>query len=504
VRHSQPLVSERVITLAAMRTRVGALFLSLLAAVLVAACGGGGGGKSSGTGGGGSTPAGADYVPASAPGFVFLATDTGGGQWKAADGLLKKFPGRAQLIQAIEKSLAKQRLDYETDIKPALGPETDVGILKLRGSTGQAVAIAKPQDENTFVALLDKLDSSTTKSVHRRIGGWTVASDAQAALDAAAAAHNGRSLQDNALFKEAMGDLPGDAIAKLWFNGASLSGLARSRAGGTGSLPGFGKLLSLAAALQAQSKGIFVTGVAKSTKSLPVTQYTSELAKQVPAGVLAYLSFKGLDKAIRMIADVPAVKKQLATIERQLGVTIEEVAPLFAREGALYVRQGIPLPEISLVLQESDEAAARATADKLFARLAAALHGELTATNVAGVAVKQIKTSSVSLYYGVFDGKLVVSDSTTSITGLKDTGDKFADDSLFKDAKDTAGMPDSTAGFLYVNLKDTIPIIENLATSTGGTVPPVVQQNLEPLRSLLFYSTVDGPKATFAGFVGIQ
>ena len=61
-----------------------------------------------------------------------------------------------------------------------------------------------------------------------------------------------------------------------------------------------------------------------------------------------------------------------------------------------------------------------------------------------------------------------------------------------------------TTGFLYVNLKDTIPILENLVTSSGRKIPPAVQQNLAPLQSMLFYSTVDGPKATIAGFVGIQ
>jgi hypothetical protein len=65
-------------------------------------------------------------------------------------------------------------------------------------------------------------------------------------------------------------------------------------------------------------------------------------------------------------------------------------------------------------------------------------------------------------------------------------------------------MPDSNAGFLYVNLKDTIPILENLVTSSGRNIPPAVQQNLEPLRSALFYATIDGAKAIGSGFIGIQ
>jgi hypothetical protein len=488
-----------------MRTRVGAVLVALLAALLVAACGGGGGGSKPSSSGGGSVPAGADFAPMSAPGFVSVATDVGGSQWKAADDLLKKFPGRAQLIGLIEKSLAKQQLDFEQDIKPALGPETDIGILRFKGSTGNAVVAAQPQDESKFTALLNKLATGDKKKpVTRKVGDWTLASDSQVALDAAAAAHDGSSLQDNAVFKEAMGDLAGDSLVKVWVNGAALSGLAKGRTGGTGSLSGFGKLVSLAVALEARKDGAFLQAVVKSDQDLPISEYTSKLAKQVPAGVLAYLSFNGLDKAIQSLGNVPAVKAQSAKIKQALGVSLEELAPLFAGEGALYVRQGIPLPEITLALEETDTASALSVADKIFRHLAPGLGGQILAATVDGVPVKQVKTSSFSLYYAAFDGKLVVSDSTTSVTGLKDSGTKFADDSLFKDAKDTAGMPDSTAGFFYVNLKDTIPILENLVTSSGRKIPPAVQQNLDPLRSVLFYSTVAGQKATVAGFVGIQ
>lgn len=492
-----------------MRTRIGVALFALLAVLLVAACGGGGGKeKSSNGGGGGSVPESADYTPSSSPGFVFVSTDPDGGPWKAADDLLDKFPGREQLITMIEQRLAKQKLSFEDDVKPALGAEAGVGILSLEGDTGNAVAITKPEDPAKFTALLDKLnsgDASAKKAISKQVGDWTLASDSQVALDKAAAAHDGSSLADNALFAEGVADLPSDALVKLWFNGATLTSLAGSRTGGTGTLAGFGKLVSLAAALRPESDGASFSLVAKTDRDITaVAQYSSELVNQVPSGVLAYVSFKGLDKAINAIAEVPAVKAQLGEIESQLGVSLAELAPLFGGEGAIYVRQGVPLPEITVALQQSDEAAARTTADKLFARIAPALNGQITTTTIEGVSVKQIKGEQFSLYYAVFDGKLVISDATTSISGLKDSGDKLADDSVFKNARDAAGMPDSTAGFLYVNLKDTVPLIENFITSSGGNIDPDVQANLEPLNSLLFYSTVDGPKATVAGFIGIE
>ena len=488
-----------------MRTRVGALLLCLLAVLVVAACGGGGGGggSKSASSSGGSVPDGADFVPSSAPGFVYVATDPNGSQWKAANDLLQKFPGRAQLLAMIQQKLAKQKLNYETDIKPALGPETDLGILKLQGQLGRYLGIAKPNDEAKFLALLDKLSTGDTKLVHRKIDDWTVVSDTQTALDASAAAHSGSSLKDNTLFTDGMNALPGDALAKAWFNGAAVTSAAKSKTG-TGTVEGFGNLLWVAASAEAQADGLTVHAIAKSDKDVPLANYSSDLVKQVPAGVLAYLSFKGLDGVLRSLSNNPALQKQLGSIEQSLGITLADLAPLFSGEGALYVRQGIPLPEITLALEVSDEAAAKSTADKLFNRLAPAIGGEITTTTVSGVQVKQIRTSSISLYYGVFDGKLVVTDATTGISGLKDTGAKLADDSLFKDAKDAAGMPDSTAGFLYVNLKDSIPLIENLVTAQGGTISPAVQQNLEPLDTALVYATVDGQQAQLTGFVGVK
>ena len=493
-----------------MRIRGCAVLLVLLAALLVAACGGGGGGGKSSPkgGGGGSVPAGADYVPSSAAGFISGDSDSSSSQWKTATALLNKFPGKAQLLASIEQSLAKQKVDYARDVKPALGPEIDLGLLSIGSGSKKAtgLALTQPKDESRFEALSKKIGSSGSPALIKRIGGWTAASKDQSVLDAAASAHSGSSLADNATFQEAMKDLPSAALVKLWFDGAAITGAVNKRARGTASsLPGFGKLVSVAAAFEAKSGGVSLKAVVKSDKSNSLVKtYSSKLVSEVPAGVLAYVSFSGLDGAINAIAGVPAVKAQLGQIETQLGVSLAELAPLFSGEGALYVRQGIPLPEITLALDESDTTKAQATADKLFTRLAPALGGQLTSTTVSGVAVKQLKGPSFSIYYGTFDGKLVVSDSTTGISGLKDTGAKLADDSLFKEAKDAAGMPDTTAGFVYLNLKDAVPLIENLLSSTSTTIPPAVQQNLAPLHSLLLYATVAGSKTSVSGFVGIQ
>src|SRR5204863_7018242 len=99
-----------------------------------AGCGGGGGGSSSGGGkssSGGVAAAGAAALPASAPAFVALSTEFDSDQWKQIEALGAKVPGYDSLLKQGREQLAKQGLDFEQDVKPALGPEVDIAWLDL-------------------------------------------------------------------------------------------------------------------------------------------------------------------------------------------------------------------------------------------------------------------------------------------------------------------------------------------------------------------------------------
>ena len=65
-------------------------------------------------------------------------------------------------------------------------------------------------------------------------------------------------------------------------------------------------------------------------------------------------------------------------------------------------------------------------------------------------------------------------------------------------------MPDATSGFVYLNLKDTIPMLESLAGLGGTNVPSEVSANLAPLRSLLAWSGGSGDTRTFDVFLEIK
>ena len=66
---------------------------------------------------------GAAEIPASVPLVVSLDTSFDS---KATDELLRladRFPGKAELYARARRELSKQGLDFETDVKPALGPD---------------------------------------------------------------------------------------------------------------------------------------------------------------------------------------------------------------------------------------------------------------------------------------------------------------------------------------------------------------------------------------------
>src|SRR6185312_8515936 len=93
---------------------------ALAAVVLLAAACGGGGKK------GGSVPEGASLAPKSSVAFISLNSDSSD-QWRQVQALAARFPGTPQFVSRLEKQL--KGLDFDRDVKPALGPEVDIVAL---------------------------------------------------------------------------------------------------------------------------------------------------------------------------------------------------------------------------------------------------------------------------------------------------------------------------------------------------------------------------------------
>jgi Protein of unknown function (DUF3352) len=459
-----------------------------------------------------SGPAGASVAPASAQLFVSIDTDTGSEQWKRAGALLDKFPGGDKLIDSALGELSKEGLDFEQDVEPALGPETDIVGLDLSGE-GEFVGLTQPDDAQKLKDLLAKGDQPM---VSREIEGWTVFSDSDAVLDKFDAARKEGTLADATDYQDAIGEVNQDGLVRVYVNGSGIAeAISKQQGTSAAQFDTFfanGKIPSFAISVTAEEGGARLEGASTNIdeSTFSTENFKAELPDEVPGGVLLYADGNDLEQAFSnaresLAEQDPQFDQDLARLEAQIGVSLEEdVFPLFSGETALYVRPSLIIPEVTLITHVDDEDAAMATVNKLATAIGQYVPAaqRVIEVDIAGVKAKQMPLSGpVSLYWAAFDGHLVLTTSRAAISDLKSGDDRLADDEDFKRALEQADMPDETTGFVYVNLHDAISSILGLG---GENVPPDVRANLEPLGSLVFYGSKDGKTLRFAGFLAVD
>ena len=154
-----------------MRMRLAAAAPLAALALLAGGCGGSSSSKGSASG----SAAGATVVPASAVAYVSVNSDLGSDQWKKADALSKKFPGRAKAIASFEKDLAKDDIDFQKDVKPALGPEVDFAWLDFADGGKNVVAVTQPKDPARLLVLVAKQNKGDPKNklYIEKVGDWS-------------------------------------------------------------------------------------------------------------------------------------------------------------------------------------------------------------------------------------------------------------------------------------------------------------------------------------------
>jgi hypothetical protein len=477
-------------------------FLAL--AALLAGCGS----SSTTSSKGGSIPAGASVVRAGVLAFASVDSDTGSDQWQQLDKLAQKFPGRDQAVAQLEQKLTAHGVDYEHDLKPALGPELDVAAVSGGTSASTAaVALTKPDDPAKFKALVAKLNAESGKAVYREVDGWYALSNSQDAITQALKGNG--PLADDPDFKEAMGKLPGDALAKVYVDGRRLNAIV-SRSASTGgadsSALGLDKLEYLAVSAAAQDDGLHVHGASRGGPAA-TADFASELLGGVPSDAFAFLAFDGQDTAdqIEQLQKNPQAAAAFARVERVIGVSYDQVlSSLLSGEVAFYPRAGVGIPELTLALAPKDASSALKTLDTIAAHLAARSGTQVqSSTQEGGQEVKTVNLGRFAIHYANVDGKLLI---TSGAGGIAEYGhtDRLADSADFKEAKDAAGMPDSTGGFLYLDVKDALPLLEGLASLSGRSLPSSTTDNLRPLRSVLAWSNASGESRTFDAFLEIK
>ena len=467
--------------------------LAPLAALALLAAGCGGGAKS-----GSSTSSGASLVRAGAIAYVTIDSDTGSDQWKQLDALAKKFPARDLAIAGLESKLGEQGVSWEDDVKPAVGPEVDVAVVGSSAENASFVVLTQPKDEDKFKALVTKMNShdSGKPAVYRKVGDWYALSQTQQMIDRVLAPKDAKTLADDPAFKEGLSKLTDAALVKAYVNTKQLNSVIRASPQGAspyGSVsPSLAKLDSLSAALSAEDDGLRVHG-ATVGQDLTGGSYASELLAQAPADALAFLTFRGGSQTGSSLGQIGGA------LQATLGVTGKQIAALFENENGIWVRPGAVIPEVTAILQPDHTVAGLATLDKLAAALAAS-----QGATVHKGAQRTIDFGNFAIRYGAAAGKIVITNAPGGVAGAGVSGEKLPAGADFEEAKSAAGLPDSTSGFIYVDLKNAIPLIEGFAALEGGNLGSSMTANLRPLRSFLAWGASSGDTQTFDAFLEIK
>src|SRR5712691_8670201 len=117
------------------------------AVLTVSACG------SAGAAGSGTLGGAASLAPSDAVAFVAIDSSLTSGRWDALNGVLDKFPSRDKLLAQLQRGFEqKMKLNWESDVKPALGDELDIVVLP--GTQEEYVGLTQPHDQAKLDALL--------------------------------------------------------------------------------------------------------------------------------------------------------------------------------------------------------------------------------------------------------------------------------------------------------------------------------------------------------------
>jgi hypothetical protein len=480
--------------------RVGGFFAVLGMAVALVGCGG-----TTNPGAGA-----ADLVPASAPLFVAMDTDLGSSQWHAVDQLANKFPDKQKAIDAAKKEMLKQGVDWDKDVKPALGPETDLVLLDF-DHPNDVVVLMQPKDEQAFERTLKKGNAVDPANFvfHESFRGWMVMADKQAAIDAFKQASDSAksTLAEDKTFSTAM-DKAGEGLVRAYVNGAKVMAAAR-KFGGPQVAPYIDKLGTLdwiTATVRAKSDGIAYDTTVHGTPGKifkngkgPVSD--GSLQRVVPKDALLYFAFHGAKGQLASLKDNPVLSQPGF---KQFGDVFQGLGSILQGENALYVRApaGHDLPEVTFVAAPGRGVDGVAVLDRVLGRFSKEIGGRPRHTTVAGAPARILRSTPwFSLLYANVGGKLVVSNFPSAIRFTKSGGASLSESQSFNDTAKGAGMPDRPSAVLYVDIHSTIPAVERIGQMS---IPPDVKRNLKPLQSAVEYAVSRSHEIQVSFFLRIQ
>jgi hypothetical protein len=450
----------------------------------------------------------ADLVPADAVAFIAVNTDLDSSQWQTVDDLASRFPDKEKAIKMLKDAAREEGLDWERDVKPAIGPEVDLAWLDFENGGDNFVMLVQPKDEAKFEQVLDKSDEP---AFHTEIDGWQVVGQSQAILDRfRRESRAGDSLADKRAFVDAMDAYPDETLFRAFVDGQTLMDLARrySQPDERKIIDKLGSLDWIASDLHVTNEGIRfdanVHGTAgPALKDVTPTQpFRSSLTNEVPANALVFATFHGAKGMLTGLENNPLFKEtpDLGRYSEVLG----RVESLLQGENAFYVRPGSgKIPEVTLVTEPARGTKGVATLDRILARYGLGL--DLPAlprpSRIAGIPARTIDFGPFSVHYADVGKRFVITDLPAGITALKGSPPSLAQSDEYEGAVDASAMPDKTQGFLYVNVSGGVTYAERLA---GSPIPGELKRNLRPLRSVVEYAYTRPSEVQLTFFLRIK
>jgi hypothetical protein len=494
----------------AMR-RFAPVLIAMLA-LIAAGCGG----STTTAGGVGTGPSPAAELKPGALVYWETATDPGSDQWQQAEELLRRFPDGEKWLAQLRKKITAEGLDWEEDVKPALGETSAVAVYPGSGDeAGLVVGLTNPTDPDKTVALVKKLDEQSLApskpTVTRVVGDWVVVAENEAALDAAVKTAGGGSLAGDDSFTSAMATLPDDALSRIYADPAAALetfGSADAEVAGTFRMLGLDRLDFAAAWAKAKDEGaelgLSAGGEGASGLLGASEPYSSTLLDRVPDDALVFLSFqgRGATKQIEDLKANPLYTMALRRFERELGVKLEELVSLTDGEVALYARMALPIPELTLMLDSGNPQQARASAEKLLRAFAEREGGQVTEDGDVTTAV----VDGFPVNLGTVDDVVVFTTSQDAFDELAASGDKLPDSDRWRSALESAGVPDTYTSLAYADLGETVGLLQAYLGLSGKSepLPAEVARNLEALKTLVAWGTLDGDVASSRAFLEID
>jgi hypothetical protein len=359
------------------------------------------------------------------------------------------------------------------------------------------IVLVRPESTERLDALLETVDEDLARA---DVDGHVALAEDEAHLAEYRAALARGTIEDDPKFVAGIEALPADSLGLVWVDlGAVTKALGSELEVFGVSEPLEVGLDWLSAALAAEDDGLLVV-LGSRTPGGGDTQYEPELFERVPADSVVAVSFGGTQGVLDRIEGQVDVDGIAGALEKVTGVSLDGVLEALTGEGALFVRPGAELPEVTLALRPPDADETWREVDRLIRGLADDAGATVTTSTENGVAVSSATAEGATVRWARPEPGLVVVTTGTDVAVLSQGGETLAETDAFQAAAEDAGLGERTKGFAYVDVDGLLPVVERAA---GTDVPPDLEQSLGAIDAVLLQASGDGDTTRVSGFVRV-